>query len=44
MFECDFCDTASIREYLALMASAIMQARNPAKISGCDQGIHNYLL
>jgi len=27
-----------------LMASAIMQARNPAKISGCDQGIHNYLL
>ena len=39
-----FGDTASIREYLAQMAAAIMRARNLAKISGGDQGIHNYLL
>src|ERR1017187_6496730 len=39
-----FGDTASIHEYLAQMVATIMQARNLAKISGGDQGIHNYLL
>jgi hypothetical protein len=39
-----FGDTASIREYLNLMIATIMTARNLAKISGGDQGIHNYLL
>jgi hypothetical protein len=38
-----FGDTASIREYLTQMIAATMQARNLAKISGGDQGIHNYL-
>jgi len=36
-------DTASIREYLARMVAAMMQTRNLGKISGGDQGIHNYL-
>ena len=36
-------DTASIREYLTQMVAAMMRARNLAKISGGDQGIHNYL-
>jgi hypothetical protein len=39
-----FGDTASIRKYLARMVATMMQARNLAKISGGDQGIHNYLL
>lgn len=39
-----FGDTDNIREYLAQMIAAIMQARNLAKISGGDQAIHNYLL
>jgi hypothetical protein len=38
-----FGDTAIIREYLAQMVAAMMQARNLGKISGGDQGIHNYL-
>ena len=38
-----FGDTASIREYLAQMVAAMMRARNLGKISGGDQGIHNYL-
>jgi hypothetical protein len=36
-------DTADIREYLDLMVATTMRARNLAKISGGDQGIHNYL-
>jgi hypothetical protein len=39
-----FGDTASIREYLAQMVAVTMQAGNLAKISGGDQGIHNFLL
>ncbi len=39
-----FGDTASILEYLAQMKTVIMQARSLAKISGGDQGIHNFLL
>jgi hypothetical protein len=36
-------DTAGIRDYLARMIAAMMQARNLGKISGGDQGLHNYL-
>lgn len=39
-----FGDTASIRQYLDAMIATTMKARNLAKISGGDQGIHNYLL
>src|SRR5208337_5628404 len=39
-----FGDTASIRHYLDRMIAATMSARNLAKISGGDQGIHNHLL
>jgi hypothetical protein len=39
-----FGDTASILEYLQCMIATIMKARDLAKISGGDQGIHNYLL
>ena len=38
-----FGDTAAIREYLEQMIAAMMRARNLGKISGGDQGIHNYL-
>jgi hypothetical protein len=38
-----FGDTAAIRDYLARMVDAMLQARNLAKISGGDQGLHNYL-
>jgi len=36
-------DTASIRAYLSQMVAAMLRARNLAKISGGDQGIHNYV-
>ncbi len=39
-----FGDSTGILEYLAQMTAVIMQARNLAKISGGDQGIHNFLL
>jgi hypothetical protein len=38
-----FGDTASIQDYLAEMVAAMMRARNLGKISGGDQGVHNYL-
>ena len=39
-----FGDTAGMLDYLAQMISVSMQARSLAKISGGDQGIHNFLL
>ncbi len=39
-----FGDIQSIRQYLDAMIATIMRARNLAKISGGDQGIHNYVL
>jgi hypothetical protein len=39
-----FGDTASILEYLQLMIATTMKAKNLAKLSCGDQGIHNYLL
>jgi hypothetical protein len=39
-----FGDMAAIRQYVDVMIATIMQARNLAKISGGDQGIHNYVM
>jgi hypothetical protein len=38
-----FGDTGNILDYLEKMVATMMAARNLAKISGGDQGIHNYL-
>jgi hypothetical protein len=39
-----FGDTPGVIDYVNQMVATIMKARNLAKISGGDQGIHNYLL
>jgi len=39
-----FGDTAGIRRYLQAMIATTMQARDLAKISSGDQGIHNYVM
>lgn len=39
-----FGDPASICQYLDQMVAVFMRARNLAKISGGDQGVHNYVL
>ena len=39
-----FGDTAGIRRYLEAMITTTMRARDLAKISSGDQGIHNYIM